>query len=67
MSNLTREFISEQTAFDAGDEFASIGEVRDYFTEDNMRAMFGVHCECNQADLDEMAEAIISNEWHCSF
>lgn len=63
MMVLTRQYISDATGFDHGDEFTSEEQVREYFTVDNMRAMFG-ECAYTQDELDEMADAVIHNGWH---
>ncbi len=62
----TRARISEATAFDAGDEFASEAQVREYFTPENIEFMFG-DCPLSRAELDAMAEAVLRYRWHCSF
>ncbi len=65
-----REYISARTGFDSGEEFTSEEQVREYFTEGNMRMMFrGSDPEelPAQDDLDEMAFQVIENRWHCRF
>ena len=59
----TRDRIHEATNFDAGDLFRSEAEVREYFTVENIQAMFG-ECSYNQAELDEMAAEVITHRWH---
>jgi len=54
------------TGFDNGDLFTSAEQVREYFTVENIQAMFG-ECSYTQAELDEMAEAVISHRWHMAF
>jgi len=60
-----RQFISEHTAFDQGDEFKSEDQVRAYFTVENIAEFYddGV-CPFAQDELDIMAEAVIANRWH---
>ena len=59
----TRADIHEATNFDAGDLFRSEAEVREYFTVENIQAMFG-SCPYTQEQLDEMAAAVIAHRWH---
>ena len=56
-------YVSEATGFDQGDEFETEAQVREYFTVDNIRDMFG-ECPYTQEDLDLMAEAVIDGGWH---
>lgn len=77
---MTREKASQLTGFDFGEQFSSPQEVREYFTVSNIREMFGgpvctspppetdADDGCiytTQRELDEMAEAVIENGWHC--
>ena len=59
----SRDRISEATGFDRGDLFRSVEQVRDYFSVENMRNMFG-ECPYTQDELHAMAEAVIANRWH---
>lgn len=59
----TRAEIHDATGFDNGDLFESEAEVREYFTVESIEFMFG-ECPYTQAELDEMAEAVIRNGWH---
>jgi len=59
----TRADIHEATNFDAGDLFRSEAEVREYFTVENIQAMFG-SCPYTQAELDKMAAEVIAHRWH---
>lgn len=61
-----RQRISGATGFDHGERFGSEEQVREYFTVANMVAMFGAEdgATVSQADLDEMADAVIRNRWH---
>lgn len=59
----TRADIHDATGFDSGDLFTSEEQVREYFTVENMRDMFG-ECPYTQEELDEMAEAVIRHGWH---
>lgn len=69
----TYQFISDRTAFDAGERFASPHEVRQYFTVQNMIDMFGREEAArfeeltDQSELDWMAEEVIQNKWHCNW
>lgn len=65
MGYLEFETINAATGFANGDEFHSVGQVRDYFRVSNMREMFGGSA-ADQGTLDEMAQAVIDNGWHCS-
>lgn len=56
-------YVSEATGFDAGDEFESEAQVREYFTVANLRAMLD-ECPYTQEGLDLMAEAVIGGGWH---
>ena len=51
------------TGFDNGDLFTSEEQVREYFTVENIQAMFG-ECPYTQAELAEMAETVITHGWH---
>jgi len=60
--------ISEATAFDAGDPFESEEQVRAYFTQANLREIFGADTDVLSAgDLSAMAEDVIASEWYCNF
>ena len=65
---LTENSINEQTAFAMGAEFENEQQVREYFTVDNMLAMFGSVGDdaaiWSQDELDAMADAVIANRWH---
>ena len=69
----TRTEISDVTGFDAGDKFAGEDQVREYFSREQlMRASRGwaPGCDAESPDqdvLDEMAETVIRNRWHCEF
>ena len=56
--------IMEATNFNAGDEFASDQEVRDYFTVDSQKECFGADATLTQDELDAMAGEVIANRWH---
>jgi hypothetical protein len=64
IAEFIRGFISEQTAFDAGDTFASAKEVRDYFNVQELEDVFGEPCPLTQEVLDAMADAVIEHRWH---
>jgi hypothetical protein len=62
--------ISDLTGFDAGDYFGDPGEVKAYFTLEVMERLFpgwSTKTGLTQADLDEMAGAVIHHKWHCLF
>lgn len=63
---VTRADVSAATGFDSGEQFDSSDQVRAYFTVANMMDMFGPEdgSAARQAELDEMAEAVIANGWH---
>ena len=58
--------ISNVTGFDAGDMFTSEEEVRYYFTTDNLTGMFAEDPP-TQDTLDEWADAVTENRWHCNW
>ena len=58
--------INDITGFANGQEFRSEQEVREYFQVENVRTMFGNE-DISQFDLDDMAEDVIRNHWHCRF
>lgn len=58
--------INDCTGFANGDEFTTEAQVREYFTVANMLDMFS-ECPQTQAELDEMADAVVANGWHCAF
>lgn len=72
MSNYTQQQISDLTGFDCGDQFTSEDQVRDYFTFNNMKAMFVTYpgdddnpaLSITDDQLDAMADAVITNRWH---
>ncbi len=65
----TFDQINDATSFAEGAWFTSEQEVREYFTQDNMAAMFGEseRDDFPQDELDCMAALVISNGWHCTF
>ena len=67
---ITEREIHEATGFNNGEKFNSAQEVREYFTTAAMAEMFGSHDTSDlptQEQLNEMAEAVIANRWHCEF
>lgn len=64
MSSPRRIQISDATAFDAADEFASAEQVREYFSVDAQRSMFGDDAITDQDVLDSMADDVIEHRWH---
>ena len=66
--NELRDTISRVTAFDHGELFASEEQVREYFTAENIAAMFGSDVDMpDDATLDAWADIVIENRWHCDF
>ena len=64
----TFDQLNESTAFAEGKPFISPEQVREYFTMNNMREMFGPHCEeIAESTLMAMADTVIGNKWHCNF
>lgn len=67
---MDRNEISEKTGFDSGEMFSTETEVRDYFTVESMKQMFGGNLEseypelADQDILDDMADSVIRNKWH---
>lgn len=64
MSNNLRETISRKTSFDAGDYFETEQQVRDYFTPESQREMWGDDAVTDEALLTEWADAVIENRWN---
>jgi len=56
------DVINDATGYANGAEFTTDQEVRDYFTEENMRWMFDG--DANIDTLDEWANWVISNQSH---
>ena len=75
MRYMTRSEISESTGFDQGVEFESEQDVRDYFTVEAMESMGLGNIapdgqepqQATQDDLDELADTVIAQRWHCAF
>ena len=70
----TRDYISDWFNFDQRGLFKSEKAVRDYFTVANMRLMFEDHPSVSDFllgheldELEEMADTVIRNKWHCDF
>lgn len=59
-----RTAISEATGFDQGDEFTGEAQVREYFTADAQREMFGADAITDPEVLAVFAEAVIDGGWH---
>ncbi len=67
-TDVLRDTISRETAFDHGELFESQERVREYFTVENMAAMFGPDADVpDDATLDAWADIVITNRWHCDF
>lgn len=57
----------ESTGYANGARFTSESQVREYFTADTMREMFG-DCEIpTDAELREMADKVIAERLHCNY
>lgn len=59
--------ISDATAFDAGEEFETEEQVREYFSPAAQRFMFGEDAVTDEAQLSEWADTVIEYRWHCEF
>ncbi len=62
--------ISDVTGFDRGAYFADPDQVRAFFTTKVMERLYPGWSQktgLTQADLDEMAGAVIHHRWHCLF
>ena len=55
--------INDATGFANGDRFTSDEQVRDYFTAESIKMMFG-RCDMPDDVLREYANAVIANRWH---
>lgn len=67
-TDVLRDTISRVTAFDHGELFASEEQVREYFTAENIAAMFGSDVDMpDDATLDAWADIVITHRWHCDF
>jgi hypothetical protein len=66
----TLTYLSDTTRFDCGEYFKDPGQVRAYFTIEVMESLYPGRSDktgLKQADLDEMAGAVIHHSWHCAF
>jgi hypothetical protein len=66
----TLTYISDVTGFDNQGYFQSPEQVRTYFRIEVMERLYpgwSKKTALNQADLDEMAGAVIHHKWHCVF
>ena len=66
----TLTYISDVTGFDRGEYFQDPDQVRAYFSVEVMERLYPGWLKktgLGQADLDEMAGAVIHHKWHCSF
>ncbi len=80
-TDVLRDTISRETAFDHGELFESQEQVREYFTAENIAAMFGSDVDMpddatldawadimpDDATLDAWADIVITHRWHCDF
>jgi hypothetical protein len=63
-------YISDTTSFDRGEYFQNQGQVNAYFKVEVMDRLYpgwSKKTGLTQADLDEMAGAVIHHKWHCLF
>jgi hypothetical protein len=68
----TRQKITETTGFDNGVEFETEAQVREYFVRETLQSCIDPTSDVrgdipDQATLDEYANAVIDNRWHCTF
>jgi hypothetical protein len=66
----TLTYISDATGFDRGEYFEGVDQVRAYFKVEVMERIYpgwSKKTGLKQADLDEMAGAVIHHKWHCDF
>lgn len=56
--------INDATGFANGTHFTTADEVREYFTPENMRSMFGDDAIVDDEKLTAWAEMAIANRWH---
>jgi hypothetical protein len=59
--------INDATWFANGNKFKSEEEVRTYFSVRAQVEMFGFLAEHDADTLNEWAETVIENRWHCQF
>jgi hypothetical protein len=66
----TLTYISDVTGFDGGEYFEVPHQVRAYFKVEVMERIYpgwSKKTGLTQADLDEMAGAVLHHKWHCDF
>ena len=66
----TLTYIADITGFDQGEYFRDPDQVRAYFRVEVMEQVFPGWSQktgLTQADLEEMAGAVILHHWHCLF
>jgi len=56
--------INDATGFANGTKFATADEVREYFTPESQRSMFGDDAIVDDEKLGEWAAMVIANRWH---
>ena len=62
--------ISDITGFDSGEYFESPDQAKAFFKVETMEHLYpgwSKKTGLTQADLDEMAGAVIHHKWHCVF
>ena len=66
---MTLTYISDVTGFDRGNYSEGADQVRGYFKVEGMERIYPEWSKTGlkQADLDEMAGAVIHHKWHCVF
>jgi hypothetical protein len=68
MSQYTFNQINDLTAFADAMTFKSESQLRNYFTLETLAYMFQRNVDdIDQSVLDEMAEIVLANKWHCNF
>lgn len=66
----TLTYISDTTGFDSGEYFQNPDQVKGYFKVGIMERLYpgwSKKTGLTQADLNEMAGAVIHHRWHCLF
>jgi len=64
--NLNFSTVNDQTGFANGEMFQSASQVRQYFSVDEQRVIFGDQAIADEALLDRMAQTVIVGRWHCA-
>lgn len=59
--------INDRTGFSNGEMFTNEAQVHAYFTPDAQRAMFGADAITDDRILNDCADMVLANRWHCAF